>query len=588
MTNLEGRVLRRRRALDAAGRRAAATSRSWPTSPRRLGRRTARSPTDPRVVFDELRAGRPGGRADYSGITLRRGSTRARSLHWPCPHRVEPTRARRGCSSTVRHPDGRARFVAGRARGPAEDLRRRLPARTLTTGRVLQHYQSGAQTRRVAGSRPQPARRRSSSCTRTAAAARASSDGDVVASSPGRGDRASPAAVDADDPAGHRVHAVPLGRRRHGPTRSPTTRSTRSPDARVQGLRRRAWTGDRVTGCDGRRPARRSSSSATAWPAPGSSRSSAAATPTRPVRRHRRRRGAARAPTTGSCSRPSWLASITARDTRLSPTAGGRAPDRRPSRGEPASRRSTATTASCDHRRRRRHSATTELVLATGAAPFVAADAGASGRTTQLAARRASRFRTLDDCARILAAAAVNAATRVVLGGGLLGLEAARGLAGRGVASPSCTPSAPDGAPARRRRRCGARPGRCDGLGPGSHYAGSASPRHAAPRRRSRRTSCSPTARRLPADLLVVAAGSGPAPPRRRRRACTSTRGIVVDDRLGDLDDPHVHAIGDCAAAPTARWPGWSRRAGSRPRVLADVPHRSGPGRRRTDGPQRA
>ena len=41
-------------------------------------------------------------------------------------------------------------------------------------------------------------------------------------------------------------------------------------------------------------------------------------------------------------------------------------------------------------------------------------------------------FRTLDDCRRILATAA-GARTALVLGGGLLGLEAARGLAARGL-----------------------------------------------------------------------------------------------------------------------------------------------------------
>jgi assimilatory nitrate reductase electron transfer subunit len=46
---------------------------------------------------------------------------------------------------------------------------------------------------------------------------------------------------------------------------------------------------------------------------------------------------------------------------------------------------------------------------------------------------RVAAFRTLDDCRRILALAG-GADTAIVLGGGLLGLEAARGLAGRGLA----------------------------------------------------------------------------------------------------------------------------------------------------------
>ena len=47
---------------------------------------------------------------------------------------------------------------------------------------------------------------------------------------------------------------------------------------------------------------------------------------------------------------------------------------------------------------------------------------------------RVAVFRTLDDCRRILAAAPHGARSALVLGGGLLGLEAARGLAARGLA----------------------------------------------------------------------------------------------------------------------------------------------------------
>src|SRR5262249_46874537 len=64
------------------------------------------------------------------------------------------------------------------------------------------------------------------------------------------------------------------------------------------------------------------------------------------------------------------------------------------------------------------------LVLATGSAPLV--PPGLEGAT------RATPFRTLDDCSVIVARAA-QATRAVVLGGGLLGLEAARGLAGRGL-----------------------------------------------------------------------------------------------------------------------------------------------------------
>ena len=45
-------------------------------------------------------------------------------------------------------PDGKARFFPAEHRPSAEDLDEEYPV-YLTTGRVLEHYQSGAQTRRV-------------------------------------------------------------------------------------------------------------------------------------------------------------------------------------------------------------------------------------------------------------------------------------------------------------------------------------------------------------------------------------------------------------------------------------------------------
>ena len=76
-----------------------------------------------------------------------------------------------------------------------------------------------------------------------------------------------------------------------------------------------------------------------------------------------------------------------------------------------------------------------ELVLATGSTSFVPPSeglyAGSPGPDPELADGVVA-FRTIDDCGRIVAAAE-SASTAVVLGGGLLGLEAARGLLGKGV-----------------------------------------------------------------------------------------------------------------------------------------------------------
>ncbi|MTD55077.1 molybdopterin oxidoreductase family protein [Amycolatopsis pithecellobii] len=145
MTNLEGRILLRRRAvqppsgvrsdLDVLNRLAV-----------RLGQPAHRFPVEPETVFTELREASRGGLADYSGITydrLRAGE----ALYWPVPGE-EHDGTPRVFLDRFAHPDGRARFVPVDHRGPAEAPDEEFPLQ-LTTGRVLQHYQSGAQTRLI-------------------------------------------------------------------------------------------------------------------------------------------------------------------------------------------------------------------------------------------------------------------------------------------------------------------------------------------------------------------------------------------------------------------------------------------------------
>jgi assimilatory nitrate reductase catalytic subunit len=144
MTNLEGRVLRRRRALSPpAGVRTDLEVISGLAQ--RLG--ASGFPAEPEVVFDELRAASAGGIADYSGISYARLDG-GEALHWPCPGEDHPGTPRL-FADRFAHPDGRARITAvdhvPSAELPDEDY----PLRA-TTGRVLVHYQSGAQTRRVA------------------------------------------------------------------------------------------------------------------------------------------------------------------------------------------------------------------------------------------------------------------------------------------------------------------------------------------------------------------------------------------------------------------------------------------------------
>ena len=95
------------------------------------------------------------------------------------------------------------------------------------------------------------------------------------------------------------------------------------------------------------------------------------------------------------------------------------------------------------------------LVIATGSRPFVPPLAG-------LATPHVYTFRTLDDCERIRSAAR-DARCAIVLGGGLLGLEAASGLKALGVAttvvhlSPTLMEQQLDRPPARRCERASKR-----------------------------------------------------------------------------------------------------------------------------------
>jgi assimilatory nitrate reductase catalytic subunit len=145
MTNLEGRVLRRRRAVAPPGEvrdelvvlADLAALLGCPVT----------FATDPETVFDELARASAGGRADYGGIGYARLDAGER-LHWPCPAPDHPGTPRMFLDGFPT-PSGRATMTAVRPSGPADDLRADAPV-YLVTGRVLAQYQSGAQTRRVA------------------------------------------------------------------------------------------------------------------------------------------------------------------------------------------------------------------------------------------------------------------------------------------------------------------------------------------------------------------------------------------------------------------------------------------------------
>ncbi|CAM5496313.1 Nitrite reductase OS=Streptomyces alboniger OX=132473 GN=CP975_11080 PE=4 SV=1 [Streptomyces alboniger] len=167
VTNLEGRVLLRRRAVSApSGVRSDLEVLHGLAA--RLGHGKG-FPAEPEEVFEELRRASAGGPADYSGISYERlREDEGEGLFWPCP--AEGATSAAGATGAAGaadgggespHPgtrrlfldrfateDGRARFVPVVHRPAAEEPDAEYPV-LLTTGRVLAQYQSGAQTRRV-------------------------------------------------------------------------------------------------------------------------------------------------------------------------------------------------------------------------------------------------------------------------------------------------------------------------------------------------------------------------------------------------------------------------------------------------------
>jgi assimilatory nitrate reductase electron transfer subunit len=201
-----------------------------------------------------------------------------------------------------------------------------------------------------------------------------------------------------------------------------------------------------------------------------------------------------------------------------------------------------------------------ELVLATGSRAWLPPIDG-------IADPSVVTFRDLGDCERIIALARPGARF-AVLGGGLLGCEAARGLAGRGVDVTLVHPKphlmerqldAGAGevlAATLRRLGVDVRLGRTAvawETGAGLRCTGSAGP----------------DGEIVAADALVVAAGVRAETGLAADAGIAVDRGVLVDDRLG-TSDARVHAIGDCAqhSGTTAGLvqPGWEQAG-----VLAEL-----------------
>ncbi|GEL16987.1 FAD-dependent oxidoreductase [Pseudonocardia asaccharolytica] len=219
-----------------------------------------------------------------------------------------------------------------------------------------------------------------------------------------------------------------------------------------------------------------------------------------------------------------------------------------------------------------------DLVLATGSRAWLPPVVGLADPprlapgTTPTRARRypdsrrpgpgVAVFRDLDDCARILDMARPGARLAVV-GGGLLGLEAARGLAGRGVEVTLVHP-------------CEHLMERQLDAGAGAVLAAVVGKLGIALRMGAGATAWAPgtgltcdDGAMLDVDGVIVAAGVYAETGLAADAGIDVDRGVLVDDRLA-TSAPRVYAVGDCAqhaAAPAGLvQPGWEQAA-----VLADL-----------------
>jgi len=156
VTQIEGRVIKINQAVDPPGE-ARQDWRIIQDLARALGRERGFTFTQPREIFEELRVASKGGVADYSGITYEK-IERQGGVFWPCPSEDHPGTPRLfepGSWNPVAKgagpfyfPDGKARFNVAPYTPPAEDVDDEYPL-ILTTGRVVSHFLSGTQTRRI-------------------------------------------------------------------------------------------------------------------------------------------------------------------------------------------------------------------------------------------------------------------------------------------------------------------------------------------------------------------------------------------------------------------------------------------------------
>jgi assimilatory nitrate reductase catalytic subunit len=144
MTNLEGRVILRR-AIKELPEGARSDWKILCEISALLGKQPYFSYQSAEHIFEELRRASKGGKADYAGITYKRIEQK-KGIFWPCPAPSHQGTPRMFLNGKFYHPDGKARVMPVPHQFPKERTSDEFPL-TLTTGRIMLHYQTGVQTR---------------------------------------------------------------------------------------------------------------------------------------------------------------------------------------------------------------------------------------------------------------------------------------------------------------------------------------------------------------------------------------------------------------------------------------------------------
>lgn len=147
VTNLEGRIIKINKAQEPIGE----SKPDWKIQvelAEKLGKGRhfshLKTASD---VAKEFRLASKGGYADYYGATWDK-IDKQDGVFWPCKDTEDKGTPHMFLDKKFYHPDGKAKICALPYRPPAEEPCNEYPLR-LTTGRVVYHYLSGNQTRRI-------------------------------------------------------------------------------------------------------------------------------------------------------------------------------------------------------------------------------------------------------------------------------------------------------------------------------------------------------------------------------------------------------------------------------------------------------